>query len=102
MVADGGGDLGPLTGGERVVTAHHALLAGELDDGVRHEVRLGKMRGALGLGSGLGAHAGLMGDGEGEVLEALGLLQGPSRASPGRYGREPGAELLERHLQVSS
>ena len=58
------------------------------------------MRGALGVGSGLGAHAGLMGDGEGEVLEALGLLQDRAELLLERYGREPGAELLERHLQV--
>jgi len=50
MVGDGAGHLVALAAGGGVVGAHDALHAGELHHGVRHEVGLRQVRGALGVG----------------------------------------------------
>ena len=50
MVGDGASHLVALAAGGGVVGAHDALHAGELHHGVRHEVGLRQVRGALGVG----------------------------------------------------
>ena len=50
MIANGVGNLVVLPHRGRVITAHHALLARELDDGVGHQVCLAQVRGASSVG----------------------------------------------------
>ena len=73
MIAKGVGDLVVLPHRCGVVTAHHALLARELDDGVGYQVGLAQVRGASGIGGQVGAQMGLASDGKRELRNALGL-----------------------------
>ena len=100
VVADGGGDLGCLSGGRGVVAAHHALLARELDDGRGHEVRFRQVRSALGVAGRIGADARLAGDGKGEVLHAIGLLQHRAEFLLEADLGQARAELLKVDLEV--
>ena len=82
------------------MAAHDTLLACELDDGAGDEVGLRKMGGAGRGGGRLRAEPGLAGDGEGHVLDALGLLQDGAELLLEAHARQAEAELVERDLQV--
>lgn len=85
-----------------VVTAHHALLARELDDGVGHQVGLAQVRGASGIGSQMGAQMGLAGNSERELLNTLGLGEHATELLlEGDLGQAL-TELVEGDLQESS
>ena len=88
----------PHRGG--VVTAHHALLARELDDGVGHQVRLAQVRGASSVGGKMGAQMSLAGNSERELLDALGLGEHAAELLlEGDLGQTL-TELVEGDLQV--
>ena len=100
MIANGVGDLVVLPHRDGVVTAHHALLARELDDGVRHQVGLAQVRGASSVGGQVGAQMGLASDGKRELLNALGLGEHATELLlEGDLGQTL-AELVEGDLQV--
>ena len=74
VIGDGAGHLLALAACQRIMPAHHALQAGELDDGLTDEVSLAQVRGAL---RGLRARrveACLLADGGGEFLDARRLV----------------------------
>ena len=100
MIANGVGDLVVLPHRGGVVTAHHALLARELDDGVGYQVGLAQVRGASGIGGQVGAQMGLASDGKRELLNALGLGEHATELLlEGDLGQTL-AELVEGDLQV--
>ena len=100
MIADGVGDLVVLPHRGGVVTAHHALLARELDDGVGHQVRLAQVRGASSVGGKMGAQMSLAGNSERELLDALGLGEHAAELLlEGDLGQTL-TELVEGDLQV--
>ena len=100
MIANGVGDLVVLPHRGGVITAHHALLARELNDGVRYQVGLAQVSGASGIGGKVGAQMGLAGDGERELLNTLGLGEHATELLlEGDLGQTL-AELVEGDLQV--
>ena len=100
VIADSMSDLVVLPHRGRVITAHHALLARELDNGVRHQVGLAQVRGASGIGGKVGAQMSLAGDSERELLDALGLGEHATELLlEGNLGQTL-AELVEGDLQV--
>ena len=100
MIANGVGDLVVLPHRGGVVTAHHALLARELDDGVGHQIGLAQVRGASGIGGKVGAQMSLAGDSERELLDALGLGEHATELLlEGNLGQAL-TELVEGDLQV--
>ena len=100
MIANGVGDLVVLPHRGRVVTAHHALLARELDDGVGHQVCLAQMRGASSVGGKMGAQMSLAGNSERELLDALGLGEHAAELLlEGDLGQAL-TELVEGDLQI--
>ena len=100
VIANSMSDLVVLPHRDGVVTAHHALLARELDDGVRHQVGLAQVRGASSVGGQVGAQMGLASDGKRELLNALGLGEHATELLlEGDLGQTL-AELVEGDLQV--
>lgn len=100
MIANSMGDLIVLPHRGRVITAHHALLARELDDGVGHQVCLAQVRGASSVGGKMGAQVSLAGDSERELLDALGLGEHATELLlEGNLGQTL-TELVEGDLQV--
>ena len=100
MIANGMSDLVVLPHRAGVVTAHHALLARELDDGVGHQVGLAQVRGASGIGSQMGAQMGLAGNSERKLLNTLGLGEHATELLlEGDLGQAL-TELVEGDLQV--
>ena len=100
MIANSMGDLVVLPHRGRVITAHHALLARELDDGVGHQVCLAQVRGASSVGGKMGAQVSLAGDSERELLDALGLGEHATELLlEGNLGQTL-TELVEGDLQV--
>ena len=100
VIANSMGDLVVLPHRGRVITAHHALLARELDDGVGHQVGLAQARGASGIGGKMGAQVSLAGDSERELLNALGLGEHATELLlEGNLGQTL-TELIEGDLQV--
>ena len=73
VIADGVGDLVVLPHCGGIITAHHALLARELDDGVGHQVGLAQVSGASSVGGKMGTQVSLAGNSERELLNTLGL-----------------------------
>ena len=98
--ANGGGDLVGRASRLCVVTAHNALLAGEFDNGGRHEVGLGEMRRATGVFGGLRVKCRLFGDRGSELLYALGLLQHAAELLLECHVGETATELFQRNLEV--
>ena len=100
MIANGVGDLVVLPHRGGVVTAHHALLARELDDGVGYQVGLAQVRGASGIGCQVSTQVCLTGNSERELLDALGLGEHATELLlEGDLGQTL-AELVEGDLQV--
>ena len=100
MIANGVGDLIVLPHRGGVVTAHHALLARELDDGVGYQVGLAQVRGASGIGCQVSTQVCLTGNSERELLDALGLSEHATELLlEGDLGQTL-AELVEGDLQV--
>ena len=100
VIANSMSDLVVLPHRGGVVTAHHALLARELDDGVGHQVGLAQVRGASGIGGKMGAQVSLAGDSERELLNALGLGEHATELLlEGNLGQTL-TELVEGDLQV--
>ena len=83
-----------------VVTAHHALLARELDDGVGDQVGLAQVRGAAGIGGQVGTQVSLAGNSERELLNTLGLGEHTAELLlEGNLGQAL-TELVEGDLQI--
>ena len=100
MIANGVGDLVVLPHRGSVITAHNALLARELNDGVGYKVGLAQVSGASGIGGKVGAQMGLAGDGERELLNTLGLGEHATELLlEGNLGQTL-TELVEGDLQV--
>ena len=100
VIANSMGDLVVLPHRGRVITAHHALLARELDDGVGHQVCLAQVCGASSVGGKMGAQVSLAGDSERELLDALGLGEHATELLlEGNLGQTL-TELVEGDLQV--
>ena len=100
VIANGVGDLIVLPHRGGVVTAHHALLARELDDGVGHQVGLAQVRGAAGVSCQVSAQVSLAGNGKRELLNALGLGEHAAELLlEGDLGQTL-TELIERDLQI--
>ena len=100
MIANGVGDLVVLPHRGSVITAHNALLARELNDGVGYKVGLAQVSGASGIGGKVGAQMGLAGDGERELLNTLGLGEHATELLlEGDLGQTL-TELVEGNLQV--
>ena len=100
MIANGVGDLVVLPHRGGVVTAHHALLARELDDGVGHQVGLAQMCGAAGISGQMGTQVSLAGNSERELLNTLGLGEHAAKLLlEGDLGQTL-TELVEGDLQV--
>lgn len=101
VIANGVGDLVVLPHRDGVVTAHHALLARELDDGVGHQVGLAQVSGAAGIGGQVGTQVSLAGNSERELLNTLGLGEHAAELLlEGDLGQTL-AELVEGDLQIS-
>ena len=100
VIADSVGDLVVLPHRGGVVTAHHALLARELDDGVGNQVGLAQVRGAAGVGSQVGTQVGLTGNSERELLNALGLGEHAAELLLEGNLSQTLTELVEGDLQV--
>ena len=100
MIANGVGDLVVLPHRGRVITAHHALLARELDNGVGHQVGLAQVRGTAGIGGKVGAQMSLAGNSERELLDALGLGEHATELLlEGNLGQTL-TELVKGNLQI--
>lgn len=100
VIANGVGDLVVLPHRDGVVTAHHALLARELDDGVGHQVGLAQVSGAAGIGGQVGTQVSLAGNSERELLNTLGLGEHAAELLlEGDLGQTL-AELVEGDLQI--
>ena len=100
MIADSMGDLVVLPHRGRVITAHHALLACKLDDGVRHQVGLAQVRGTAGVGCQVSTQVCLAGNRKRKLLNALGLGKHAAELLlEGDLGQAP-TELVEGDLQV--
>ena len=100
VIANGVGDLVVLPHRGRVITAHHALLARELDDGVGHQVGLAQVRGTAGVGCQMSTQVCLAGNSERELLDALGLSEHATELLlEGNLGQTL-TELVEGDLQV--
>ena len=100
VIANGVGDLVVLPHRGRVITAHHALLARELDDGVGHQVGLAQVRGTAGVSCQMSTQVCLTGNSERELLDALGLGEHATELLlEGNLGQAL-TELVEGDLQV--
>ena len=100
VIADGVGDLVVLPHRGRVITAHHALLARELDNGVGYQVGLAQVRGASGIGCQVSTQVCLAGNSERKLLDALGLGEHATELLlEGNLGQTL-TELVEGDLQV--
>ena len=94
------GDLVVLPHRGRVITAHHALLACKLDDGVRHQVGLAQVRGTAGVGCQVSTQVCLAGNRKRKLLNALGLGKHAAELLlEGDLGQAL-TELVEGDLQV--
>ena len=100
MIANGVGDLVVLPHRGGVVTAHHALLTREFDDGVGYQVGLAQVRGTSSVGGKMGAQMSLAGNSERELLNTLGLGEHAAELLlEGNLGQTL-TELVEGDLQV--
>ena len=100
MIANGVGDLVVLPHRGRVVTAHHALLARELDDGVGHQVGLAQVRGTAGVGCQVSTQVRLTGNSERELLNTLGLGEHAAELLLESDLGQALTKLVERDLQI--
>ena len=100
VIANGVGDLVVLPHRGGVVTAHHALLTREFDDGVGYQVGLAQVRGTSSVGGKMGAQMSLAGNSERELLNTLGLGEHAAELLlEGNLGQTL-TELVEGDLQV--